>query len=153
MNERANTLAKLVLPLDAFVRSIAVGGGGPHAFFLGAGASVSSGVPSAEQCVWLWKREIFLSNNPRVSDYFRDPSSPGESERRKIQRWLDSEGTYPDEGSPEEYSSYAEQCYPTEQGRKDFFRSILSDKNPHIGYKILGLLVKENMLNAIWTTN
>jgi hypothetical protein len=37
----------LVLALDAFVRSVAVKTGVPHAFFLGAASSLSSGVPSA----------------------------------------------------------------------------------------------------------
>ena len=53
-----------VLPLDAFVRSVAVKAAVPHAFFLGAGASVTAGIPSAATCTWEWKREIFLTKNP-----------------------------------------------------------------------------------------
>lgn len=37
----------LVPPLDALVRSVEVNRSAPHAFFLGAGASISSGVQSA----------------------------------------------------------------------------------------------------------
>ena len=38
----------LSLSLDAFVRSVGVRRNTPHALFLGAGASISSGVPSAQ---------------------------------------------------------------------------------------------------------
>ena len=40
----------IVFPLDALIRSIGVNKAAPHLFFLGSGASVSSGVPSAECC-------------------------------------------------------------------------------------------------------
>ena len=42
----------IVMPLDAFVRSVAVSQGTPRAFFLGAGTSISSGIPSAQRCIW-----------------------------------------------------------------------------------------------------
>ena len=58
----------LSLSLDAFVRSIGVRRTIPHALFLGAGASVSSGVPSAQACIWEWKRNLFLTNNPGVEE-------------------------------------------------------------------------------------
>ena len=50
----------VALALDAFVRSIRVSRHSPHALFLGAGASISSGVPGASHCIWEWKRDIFL---------------------------------------------------------------------------------------------
>src|SRR5438105_12632204 len=74
----------LTLTLDAFVRSIGVKRSAPHAFFLGAGASVSSGMPSAEKCIWEWKRQIFLTNNPGLEDQFSELSLEGV--RRRIQR-------------------------------------------------------------------
>src|SRR5207237_894645 len=59
----------LILSLDAFVRSIGVQRS-PFEFFLGAGASTTSGIPSAEMCIWEWKRQIFLTNNPGLEDQF-----------------------------------------------------------------------------------
>ena len=47
----------LILPLDAFVRAIGVNRGTQHALFLGAGASITSGIPSAWTCIWEWKRK------------------------------------------------------------------------------------------------
>jgi hypothetical protein len=41
----------IVLSLDAFIRSIGVRRSSPLALFLGAGASTSSGMPSAQMCI------------------------------------------------------------------------------------------------------
>jgi hypothetical protein len=46
----------ILLSLDALVRSIGVRRGMPLALFLGAGASTSSGLPSAQMCVWEFAR-------------------------------------------------------------------------------------------------
>jgi hypothetical protein len=57
------------IAIDAFIRSIDINKKRPICLLLGAGASISSGMPSAERCIWEWKREIFLctrqiSQNP-----------------------------------------------------------------------------------------
>jgi len=90
-----------VLPLDALVRSMGINKSTPHLFFLGAGASISSGIPSAERCIWKWKRNIFLTPNPELEEQFSELSLVGV--RQRIQRWLDQRSTYPREGSPDEY--------------------------------------------------
>ena len=93
-----------ILSLDALVRSLGVRRGAPLALFLGAGASKSSGIPSAQMCIWEWKRQIFLTNNPGLEERFVELSLDGV--RRRIQRWLDHQGCYPQEDAPEEYGFY-----------------------------------------------
>ena len=66
-----------VLSLDAFVRSIGIKRTVPLSVFVGAGASVSSGLPSAQMCIWEWKRSIFLTNNPGLENQFTELSLPG----------------------------------------------------------------------------
>lgn len=44
-----------VLEFDEFVRSIKQNMDTKFSMFLGAGASVESGVPSAGECIWEWK--------------------------------------------------------------------------------------------------
>jgi hypothetical protein len=77
-----------VLAIDAFVRSVTVNAQIGHMLLLGAGASISSNVPSASHCVWQWKRSIFLSNHPGVERSF-DELSLG-SVQARIQVWLDA---------------------------------------------------------------
>ena len=87
-----------VLALDAFVRSIGIRRTAPLSVFAGAGASISSGLPSAQMCIWEWKRNIFLTNNPGLEYQFTELSLPGI--RRRIQQWLDGQGRFPPDGAP-----------------------------------------------------
>lgn len=49
-----------VLEFDEFVRSIKQNMDTKFSMLLGAGASVESGVPSAGECIWEWKRDICI---------------------------------------------------------------------------------------------
>jgi len=139
------------LSLDAFVRSIGVRRSSPFALFLGAGASTTSGVPSAQMCIWEWKRQIFLTNNPGLEDQFTELSLEGV--RRKIQQWLDRQGCYPPENSAEEYGFYIEQCFPISDDRRAFFQLKVRDAQPHVGYRLLCHLAQADLVRAIWSTN
>lgn len=144
-------MSDLTLPLDAFIRAVGVDCQAPHAVFLGAGASISSGIPSASLCIWEWKRNIFLTNNPGVERQFSELTLRSIQER--IQRWLDTKGMYPANGSPEEYSFYIEQCFPIGQHRRQFFVDKIRSAQPHVGYKLLCLLAETGIVRLSWTTN
>lgn len=144
-------MSDLTLALDAFIRAIGVDRQAPHAIFLGAGASISSGIPSATMCIWEWKRSIFLTNNPGVERQFSELTLRSVQER--IQQWLDFKGSYPANGSPEEYSFYIEKCYPISQHRKQFFAEKVRSAKPHIGYKLLCLMAEADIIKSVWTTN
>lgn len=139
------------LSLDAFVRSIGIRRGAPLSFFIGAGASISSGLPSAEMCIWEWKRSIFLTNNPGLEDQFAELSLPGI--RRRIQQWLDAQGRFPPEGAPEEYGFYIQQCFPIAEDRRAYFQEKVREARPHTGYQLLCQLAEANLVRSAWSTN
>jgi len=139
------------MSIDAFVRSIAVNSGRPICMLLGAGASISSGMPSAQRCIWEWKQDIFVTNNPTLRESVGELSLPGT--RNRIQRWLDQRGYFPSEDSPEEYSFYAQECYPTGQDRRSYFHSYVANAKPHIGYRLLPLMASAGTVRSVWTTN
>ena len=139
------------LSLDAFVRSIGVNREVSHALLLGAGTSISSGIPSAEACIWEWKKTIFLTRNPGLEQQFAEASLP--SVRDRIQRWLDSEGSYPPRGSKSEYGFFAEACYPIQEDRRLFFQEQIHNAKPHLGYRLLIHLAEAGLLRSVWTTN
>jgi hypothetical protein len=139
----------LILSVDAFVRSIGVRRSAPLAMFLGAGASTSSGIPSAEMCIWEWKRQIFLTNNPGLEDQFTELSLNGV--RRRIQRWLDRQGSYPAESAPEEYGFYIQECFPIPDDRRAYFANLVREATPHIGYRLLGHLAQADLIP--WSPN
>src|SRR5690554_1569114 len=96
------------LTFDELLRSFKQNKDTTHSLLLGAGASVESGIRSASDCVWEWKREIFLSQNPAFVDIYNNIKV--ESVRNAIQRWFDSKGVFPNNDSNEEYSFYAEKA-------------------------------------------
>ena len=140
-----------LLPLDAFVRAIGASRLTPHALFLGAGASVTSGMPSAQTCIWEWKRSIFLTNNVGLESQFSEITLT--SVQSRIQRWLDSQGIYPKSGSPDEYGVYIESCFPIAESRRAYFQDKVRQARPHIGYRVVSTLAAQGLIRSVWTTN
>ena len=139
------------LQLDALVRSIAINTARPLSLLLGAGASISSGMPSAERCIWEWKQDIFATNNPTLREVVGEISLP--AARKRIQDWLDARGGFPVRGAADEYSFYANACYPTPRDRRGFFQSYVTKAKPYLGYQLLPLLVRNDLVRTVWTTN
>lgn len=139
------------LVYDAFLRSFKRNIDVPHSILLGAGASISSDIQSAYDCIWEWKKDIYLSKNVNVSDYYKNYKD--EAVRRSIQNWLDSQGEYPKIDSPVEYSFYAEKAYPIAEDRRKYFMSLAEGKEPYIGYDLICLLAEHGIIKAVWTTN
>ena len=149
--DRVASVDDPILSLDAFVRSIGVRRTTAHAIFFGAGASVTSGVPCAEACIWEWKRDLFLTNNPGLEDQFAELSLP--SVKRRIQQWLDNQGTYPEEGAAGEYGFYIRQCFPIPDDRRAYFQEKVRNAQPHIGYRLLCHLAQADLIRSVWSTN
>lgn len=139
------------LSLDAFVRSIGVRRTSSHALFLGAGASVSSGIPSAQSCILEWKRNLFLTNNPGLENQFSELSLV--SVQRRIQQWLDAQNIYPPDGDSDEYGFYIQACFPISEDRRAFFIEKARNAHPHYGYRLLCHLAQANVIRSVWTTN
>lgn len=148
---RTENTEDMMLQLDAFIRSIGVKRTTPHSIFLGAGASVSSGIPSAQTCIWEWKRNIFLTNNPGLEEQFSELSLPCIQQR--IQGWLDRQGSFPRENSTEEYGIYIEHCFPIAADRTVYFQEKVRNAKPHIGYRLLCHLAEAGLARSVWSTN
>jgi len=138
------------LEIDTFVRSIGVNRGSPHALFLGAGASMSSGVPSAGACIWQWKKSIFCTKNPGLEEQVSEISLSSVQDR--IDRWLQVNGFSPAE-TQDDYSYFIEKCLPIADDRRRFFEPWIRKARPHVGYRLLCLLAEAGLFRSIWTTN
>lgn len=138
------------IDFDAFLRSFRQNRDGSFAFLLGAGASITSGIQSAEECIWDWKKQIYISNNPTCESFL---DIHADCCKKRIQTWLDEQGIYPKENSQEEYVFYAEKTFPISSDRTKYFKNLCSNKSPNIGYKLLCLLHKYGVLKSVWTTN
>lgn len=138
------------LDFDQFVRSVAINENDAFSVFLGAGASITSGILSAGECIWEWKKAIYQSNKPRAEGNL---DIKADQVRQLVQAWLDSEQQYPNAGSDEEYSFFCEKCYPIPEDRRAFFERLCVGKTPSVGYKLIGLLNEMGLINSVWTTN
>ncbi|RKY12761.1 MAG: hypothetical protein DRP65_00125 [Planctomycetota bacterium] len=137
---------------DALVRSIGVSRTPKYMFLLGSGASASSGISTSGQCIWEWKREIYLSANPNMpKTLVGDVNLPHIQDR--IQKWLDAQQGFPPLNHPSEYGFYIERAFPRKQERQDYFNRIFSTVGPQVGYKILAMVLNELKIRWVWTTN
>ena len=139
------------LSFDEFQRAIQISKNDTFSLLLGAGCSITSDIPSAEDCIWEWKRDIYKTSNPSVLGWIDNYKNP--KAQNTIQNWLNNQGFYPERGSKEEYSFYAQKCYPIDEHRRQYFQKISSGKKPSIGYKTIPILAKQGMLDSVWTTN
>ncbi len=134
-----------------FIRNYKVLAKGTIDFFLGAGASISSGVPTGGDLVWYFKRELYCTENNISQDRFKDLKS--ESNRLIIQNYFNSQPDTPERGNPKEYSFYFEKCYNSWFARKSFIDSLVERRNPTIGYLCLANLIINSRISNLWTTN
>ncbi len=140
-----------ILEYDQFIRSVDVSRNDSFSLFLGAGASINSGIPSAYDCIWEWKRSIYLTKGPANLGDNLDHKS--DQVRNHIQQWLDSEGTYPERDDPGEYSFYVKQCYPIAEDVRKYFQKICERKTPSAGYMLSCLLHEAGLIQTVWSTN
>lgn len=139
------------LKFDEFIRSLKQNKDTTHSLLLGAGASVESGIPSAYECIWDWKHEIFISQNPSSADSFKNVKV--DNVRIAIQNWLDAQMVYPPANSDEEYSFFAEKAYPIADDRRKYFQHLVENKNPSLGYHLIAMLAEIGWIKSVWTTN
>ena len=138
-----------VLPLDAFARLHAARAG-QLMWFLGAGASVSAGVPTAGQLTWQFKRLLYgtQTSTPITAIDIADPVV-----RRRLQRHFDDQGTFPAAGAAEEYAAFFESAYPHASDRRRMLDEIIAAARPAYGQLALAALMLEYVVPAVWTTN
>ena len=140
-----------LLKYDEFLRSVSISKDSSYTMLLGAGCSINSDIQSAYDCIWEWKKIIYKSNNTNVQNWIENYKNPKTQDI--IQKWLDNQGIYIEKDNVDEYSFYAKKCFPIDENRRQYFQKICSNKKPSIGYRTLPILVKQGMLDSVWTTN
>ena len=140
-----------MLAQEQFVRNFCVMSDGEVDFFLGAGASVSSGIPTGGDLVWEFKRTLYCTEHGISTEKFKDLALP--STRNRFQEYFDQQKSFPKCYSPNEYSFYFERCYSDPLARKRFIESIVSGREPSLGYLCMGEAMHRGKIKNVWTTN
>jgi NAD-dependent SIR2 family protein deacetylase len=120
-------------------------------WFLGAGASASAGIPTAGDMVWEFKQLLYVSQRRVAPQSVTDLSNP--AIRAQLQAHVDSAGTLPAAGSPDEYASLFEAVYPAESDRRAFLDAKVTGAKPSYGHLALALLMLAQRCRLVWTTN
>lgn len=120
-------------------------------WFLGAGASAAAGIPTAEDMVWEFKQQLFISQRHASFKAVSDLSSL--AIRTQLQSHIDSAGTLPLQGAPEEYAALFEAVYPAESDRRAYLDAKVAGAKPSYGHLALATLMRARKTHLIWTTN
>ena len=122
------------------------------AWFLGAGASQSAGLPTAWDIIWDLKRRFYTSEEDQI---IPPNDIQNAAVREKIQSYMASKG-FPDEGAPEEYSRYFELIFGDDRERqRRYISSMLADTKASLslGHRALAALICSDITKAVFTTN
>lgn len=104
------------------------------ALFLGAGASVASGVRAASSMLEEWRRIRYAAS----------------SELIPYQDWLNLQDWYQ---ADDEYSQLFELVYDQPSQRRAYIENAVANGKPSWGYAFLTSLIEARIFNAIFTTN
>jgi NAD-dependent SIR2 family protein deacetylase len=120
-------------------------------WFLGAGASASSGIPTAGDMIWEFKQRLFVTQRKTSPRAVADLSDP--NVRLKLQNFIDSMADAPAPGSADEYAALFEIVYPAESDRRAYIDSKVKGGKPSYGHIALATLMHGGISRLVWTTN
>ncbi len=120
-------------------------------WLLGAGASASAGVPTAQDMVWDFKQQLFISQRRISPSTVADLSN--QSVRQQLQAHIDSLGRLPLLGSTDEYAALFEEVYPAEADRRAYLNAKVAGSKPSYGHLALATLMRASLVPVVWTTN
>lgn len=125
-----------------------------YSIFLGAGASVASGIKTGGNLVNEWRKETYEKDG---LDYYSDLDMYGLEEReerareRAIDYLIKKHGVW--YNPQNEYSSLFERKFDLPVQRRRFVEDLVDNHLPSIGYLFLITLINNNYFNTIFTTN
>jgi hypothetical protein len=121
-------------------------------WFLGAGVSRMSGLPTATDIIWDLKRRYYCrEENQEISR--QDLQSP--AIRARIQSFMDSRG-FPELWAESEYSTYFEKIFGDNRERqRQYLRGILNEEKVTltVGNRVLAALLANGFSRMAFTTN
>ena len=120
------------------------------AWFLGAGASAASGIPTGYAMIRDFKAQIFCREN-NLSRREIDTADPIWIDR--IDAFFRRTSLLPPNGDPTEYAAAFEAVYPQPRHRRQYIDDAISKGTPCFGHKVLGSLIAARKVDCTFTTN
>ncbi|MBP2158992.1 MULTISPECIES: SIR2 family protein [Asticcacaulis] len=120
------------------------------AWFLGAGASAASGIPTGYAMIRDFKAQIFCRET-NLSKREIDTADPIWIER--IDNFFRQTSLLPPDGDPTEYAAAFEAVYPQPRHRRQYIADAIAKGTPCFGHKVLASLMAGGKVNCVFTTN
>jgi hypothetical protein len=120
------------------------------AWFLGAGASAASGIPTGYAMIRDFKAQIFCRET-NLSKREIDTADPVWIDR--IDAFFRQTSLLPPDGDPTEYAKAFEAVYPEARHRRQYIDDAISNGTPCFGHKVLGSLMAAGKVDCVFTTN
>jgi hypothetical protein len=140
---------ELVGDISQLARAVDVQGA-QLAWFLGAGASAMSDIPTAGALILRFKHELYCAaHHLDVQDI--NPGYP--HTRAIIEGYFDGRNGLPPLGDPEEYSVAFETAYPSADLRADLIADLCQGRGPNYGHYVLAALMAAGRLQVVFSTN
>lgn len=117
------------------------------AFFLGAGASRSSGVLLADELASKAFEEMFIGHGNEI-----DMHAPLHLTAERVRLWAEAQPWY-DTSSKGRYQLAMERAFLSQPARETFLRRHTRSARPSRGYWRLAQLLKARIVDTIYTTN
>jgi hypothetical protein len=122
------------------------------AWFLGAGASATAGLPTATDVIWDLKRRFYRREENQ--DISRQDMQ-NEPVRARIQAFMESRG-FPELWAADEYTAYFEKIFGDDKERqRRYLKAILSEEHVtlSVGSRVFGAMIASGMCRVTFTTN
>ena len=120
------------------------------AWFLGAGASAASGIPTGHAMIRDFKAQVFC----RATNLSKREIDTGD------QVWIDRIDEFfrqtsilPPDGDPTEYAAAFEAVYPQPRHRRRYIDDAIAKGTPCFGHRVLGSLLAARKVDCVFTTN
>lgn len=114
-----------------------------YILMLGSGCSVSSGIPTGQELIETWRKEVYIE--------FEENKDKIYNKDEAVEFLLSRCGSW--YNSINEYSSLFEKKYDLKSQRRMFVEKQVDGAQPSIGYAYLCSLMERFYFNAIFTTN
>lgn len=120
------------------------------AWFLGAGASASAGIPTGYAMITDFKKRLFcqLSGIP-----LRDVDADDPLWVARINSFLGTRSSLPPTNDPAEYAEAFNAVYPTPEARRDYIEDAIRKGNLSFGHRVLAALLTAKRIPCVFTTN
>lgn len=120
------------------------------AWFLGAGASASAGIPTGYSMILDFKKRLFCQLSG-ISTRDVDANDPLWVQR--IELFFSTRSELPPPDDPTEYAKAFEAVFPTQEDRRRYIETAVTRGTPSFAHRVLAALLTAGRTPCVFTTN